>query len=272
MHIKDLILVYLNWRARLIPEIPRVLFTSREYETYRNTHARLTSIINIERAIQEGRSLNKYLSTNIMHKYISQYNSTARDKDLLLNDLNIHHLHIGLGTHKMYYDFTERTGDILFVLFTDKEAYLLDVLGHNDFGSHRLARIIIDNWPDSNFLIPLNGVLPGEDWSSGERHDLRKHGLQSTFIYNNAVYIPSSGITMAGYSRRAVRAASAIYCILSKAQQCVECGEWSFIKKIYANSGLELPENAALSFGFRHYYFGLDEEPTKLFLRLVRLP
>ena len=272
MHIKDLILVYLNWRARLIPDTPRILFTSREYESYRNTHAHLTSIINIERTIQEGKSLSKYLSTNIRHKYISQCNSKAKDKDVLLNDLNVHHLHIGLGRHKVRHDFTERTGDILFALFTDQEAYLLDVLGHNDFGSPRLARIIIDNWPGSNFLIPLIGILPGVECSSGERHDLRKHGLQSTFIYNGVVYTASYGITMAGYSRRAVRAASAIYCILSKAQQCVERGEWSFIKEIYANSGLELPENAALSFGFRHYYFGLYEETAKLFLRLVRLP
>lgn len=275
LHGKDLIsllMIFLNWRARLIPQVPRKLIYSKEYEVSRKSHIYSSILCAIERLTQEGGDLTPYLSTAIRYGYVNDVNSAAHDKDFLINDLRIHHLHLGGSLHPKVQGFVNRTRDLLFAVFTQEEAYFLDVLGHYAFGDARLAEIILGNWPDSGLLIALDSILPGEEWTNKERRELRKNGMATTFNVYGTVYTGSGFISSAGYSQRAVRAAAQIYRIVSAMQECVERGEYSLLQEIYATNGLQWSTNACFQFAFLGYYFGIFEEQAKIFVRLVELP
>lgn len=270
--LRQLITIFLNWRARLVPQVPRRLIHSREYEIRRQSHASVATLCHIERLIKDGGDLRPYLSTGIRHGYISDLKSDASDKDFLINDLRIHHLHLGCGRHPKLHGFVDRTIDLLFAIFTTDKAYLLDISDHSAWGKARFAKILLDNWPNSGFLLALEGILPGEEWGSEQRDKLRRNGIATAFDLNGIAYMGSGFISTAGYSRRVVHAASEIYRIVSCIEECAEHGDYSILQEIYAANRLTWPANEVCQFAFFPYHFGIVEDNAKIFLRLVELP
>jgi hypothetical protein len=79
-----------------------------------------------------------------------------------LNDWGIHHLHVSTAVEAD--GFVERDGPprpLLFAIFKQQRAYLIDVMGHEDFADDRLIRIIFDTWPNDGLVSEVKGILGG---------------------------------------------------------------------------------------------------------------
>src|SRR5262249_60253000 len=91
--------------------------------------------------------------------------------DKMLNDWGIHHLHLGLSMEPEG-RFITRTGDVLFVLFRDDDAYLIDVREHGAWCDGDLVEIVHTNWPETIRQFRLEGVN-GFELTTKQRESLR---------------------------------------------------------------------------------------------------
>jgi len=109
----------------------------------------------IASTIKRGKSLRPYLS---------EKSDQLNHYDLSLSHYGVHHLHMGdsqqsKGARAGRVKGTKR---LLFVRFTETDAYLLDILDHKmqtGFLNMHLFRIMHGNWPESIERFKLNGAV-----------------------------------------------------------------------------------------------------------------
>jgi hypothetical protein len=153
----DLLVLYLNWRYRLIAATPRRVLRSAAFDQNPIVSQRLSAISQMIDDIEQGRDLTKYLSRRVTVGFaLPGKPGTKKLKrfehlDLLLNDWGIHHLHVSTIVESD--GFVEREGPLLFAIFKSERAYFIDVMSHRDFENDHLIQIIFDTWPDDG-LIP----------------------------------------------------------------------------------------------------------------------
>jgi hypothetical protein len=177
--LKDNTVAYFNVKRRVISRKPRVVHESKELcvpseyvEAYRA----------IRDLISRGEDLRPYLSrkTKDLH-----------DNDLLLNEWGIHHLHFS----------PERTKDVLFVRFTDTDAFVIQVFphgrGHEEaWVNTSLIEILHKNWPTSIVGRRVTGGS-GEDITTKERLNVRKaHGNVAVNVPDGTCYTALGGGVM----------------------------------------------------------------------------
>ena len=88
----------------------------------------LGALAKIEELIVTGGDLTPYLSDDIME---------LKNVDAMLNVFGVHHLHLGdsIITKGKKRGFTKRTPPLLYCYFTGTNAYFIDVMDHESFGS-----------------------------------------------------------------------------------------------------------------------------------------
>ena len=195
----ELLVWYLNWRRRLPQDVPRRVFKSPDFERSAAATQLQAELAQIVDDIEQGRPLRKYLSERVDVGFELPKNPAKkklnglRHLDLLLNDWGIHHLHIS-------------TGDpLVFAIFTDECAYLIDIGKHVvDWGDDRLIRIIVKTWPKAGLVSEFKGILPsrGRPITSLERHKARSAGLATDVKIDGRRFSPAFGLTTAGTSSR----------------------------------------------------------------------
>ena len=140
--------------------------------------------------IAAGDDLTTYISNDIME---------LKNVDVMLNLLGVHHLHLGERVEQegKSRGFIGRTKSLLFCYFTDTEAYSIDVMDHDSFGSQSVIEIVHENWPVllDGFRIP--DVTPYVPLSGEQTFDLTRAGY-STFVTtrDGTVYMPPGGGVM----------------------------------------------------------------------------
>jgi hypothetical protein len=126
---------YFNLLRRLIPVVPRKVLVAKEFTCPPELQPGLDLV---KKKIEQGIDLRSHLSRRIV--------DLDYDDDLL-NDWDIHHLH--LGTTLDTDGFVKRTGPVLFVRFDDLNAFFINVLGHGSWTNQDMIRTIHRNWPES---------------------------------------------------------------------------------------------------------------------------
>jgi hypothetical protein len=194
----DLLLVYGNWRSRLVvatsrsPHIPRELAASPKYKEH---EAAVEAIVS---KIKAGKDLTPHLSRGVKIAHQPQAPAALkkrRDRDLLIADWGIHHLHL---TTKLESDgFVKRTDDLLFAVFTPDDAYLLGIYPHGNWGLLDLVKVLVENWPNSNLFTKMVGLTLVNPISEDERLEARNGGLFQPVEINGHLYSPP-GQTVAG--------------------------------------------------------------------------
>jgi hypothetical protein len=194
---------YRVWRGRFVSPRARRVHWSPELlgDPKATVHQEALAAINAR--IDRGDDLSPHLSAGV----------TRVSKDRLLADWGLHHLH--LSTELGAEGFVERTGDVLFAAFSEKDAYLLGIYEHPrhaNWAAESIFAILVRNWPDSGLVHELRWLTGlSQKFSDGDRLALRNAGVASFMEVDGKVYAPGGlGITTAGTPTAATRAADAV--------------------------------------------------------------
>jgi len=162
---------YYNFRLKYIVAGQRQIRVSKELSSKIATHQNRNGIFDIFTHIMKGQDLNQYQSKESFN---------ADFHDLLFNDWGIHHLHLSSEKKKATDYFNNRTGDLLFVRFTNDIAYFLDIKSHKDknvWSDTDLIRIIQRNWAESICDKEVEGITWHPQLNDEEIGKFRKAGL-----------------------------------------------------------------------------------------------
>lgn len=199
----DLLIIYFNWCNRLIPAQPRTVHRSEALNKNPLAATLKRDLDILISKIERGDDLTPHLSKRIDIGYESKPGSKfnrRRDLDLMLNDWQVHHLHVS-SVMEPDGRFVKRDGPLLFAALPPDAAYLIDIFGHGDWTREAIMNILIEEWPNSGFVHELKGIVGvSHTPSEKERTSLRNAGFSSPFIeHNGKVYmIGIGGITSAG--------------------------------------------------------------------------
>ncbi|WP_405168313.1 hypothetical protein [Paenibacillus sp. FSL H3-0286] len=187
--LKKLSILYFNWLSRMIQPAIRKVHYSKEFSCPANLEKGLEFLTN---KIRTGQDLTPHLSRKI---------NDITYNDGLLNVWEIHHLHLGVQEERD--GFVKRDGDILYALFNENDAYLIQIMDHKSFCKQELVRIIHRNWTE--VIEPYkfsDNVSLTHSSSDKDVGLLRKAGINTvTVVDGNVVYGSiGGGITCAGTS------------------------------------------------------------------------
>ncbi len=160
---------FFNFKKRYIEPKPRIIKKSKEFSCPIGYEVALTEI---ENKISTGGNLVPYLSKQI---------KDAGYSDGILNDWNIHHLHLSCRIGKD--GFVQRSDYQIFAFFTEDVCYLLQIYPHNKpnlYSTQEMIKIIDNNWPELIEKKKINGNL-SVSITDAEYAKLRKANV-STFV------------------------------------------------------------------------------------------
>jgi hypothetical protein len=186
-------ILYFALQQRIIEIKPRNVLISQEFLCPQELEAGLELI------------KNKILNGENIRPNQSRLLKKIDNKDGLLFDWDIHHLH--LGTNIESDGFVNRTGPLLYVRFDDENAYLLNVESHGAWTMQKLLKIIHRNWPQSIENFRINDAISlSTNFSDEDLKDLRGAQINSLIeVAPGAIYIgPGWGIVGSGDSGKAV--------------------------------------------------------------------
>lgn len=188
----DLGIKYFNLLHRKVPPKPRTVLFSKEFSCPPMYKKRL---LKIKKVIEKGEDITPYLSRNL---------KKLDYDDFMLNDWGIFHLHLG---KKLEEDgFIERTEPLLYAIFDESHAYLINVMKHGEWANQVLMEIVHRNWPHTIEHWKFKGATSiSPNPTENQRIALRKSGSVSFVqMEDGTVYAPPGG----GYatSRTSIKA------------------------------------------------------------------
>ena len=204
----DPIYDFFNFQKRYIEPKPRTIEKSKEFfcpADYKHT------LSEIEEKILKGYNLVPYLSKHIKN---------AGYSDGILNDWNIHHLHLSSKLGKD--GFALRSDYQLFAFFTENTCYFLQVYPHskpNLYSTQEMVKIIDNNWPELIVKNKIQGILSVEV-TDAEYAELRKSNI-TTFVQtspNNIYGLIGGGYMSNGASQSALSSSDFWHNICRKVQ------------------------------------------------------
>lgn len=249
----QLLVIYLNWRNRLVPARPRRVHRSRSLECNPLSMTRKADIDRIVTKVTNGEDLTPHLSTRVKNGYESSKikRNQRPDLDLMLAEWQVHHLH--LSSVLAADGFVKRDGPLLFTAFRPDDAYLIDIFEHEDWTREAITHILIDEWPECGFVHEMNGMVGLErPVSEKGRATLRGAGINSPFIERNGKFymVGLGGITTAGTPMMAAQHARYIMGALNTFANHV-ANHPEYISDTLAANGLEIPPDPDLHFVYR---------------------
>jgi hypothetical protein len=246
----QLVACYLNWRSRIIDQQPRQLMESMEFAAAKLNPSYFTLVPTLLTKIQNGDNLLPHLSRRILSVYTHRAKPKPLegrpDLDFLLNDWGIHHLHLSDEMEPGNTGFVKRGDPLLFAIFMEDRAYLIDILGHNDFANDHLIRVLVSNWPNDNLVVKRGGVLPGSEPTTEERRLVRSAGVDMAVKVDGYAFISglTLGLTAAGTSSRTTHEARLFVRRIIEVE--ATCKQPDFVKRLYSNVGLTCPSHPEL--------------------------
>lgn len=143
----------------------------------------------------------KIINGDDLLPHLSRKLNNIREKDGLLFDWGIHHLH--LGTVMESNGFINRSGPLLYAIFDSENAYFINVLNHGEWTAQELIKTIHRNWPSSIENFKLKDVIDVQHhFSDRDISKLRGNNMNVVIeVEDGAVYMgPGGGLTASGDS------------------------------------------------------------------------
>lgn len=184
--LRGLLSEYGTWRSQRVSPVPRSCHLSPELLADPKAAKRRVDLDALIVKIEAGEDLGPHLSRRVWtgHDPNAPSLSAREDRDLLLADWGVHHLHL-----------TPAHGDhLVFAVFRPRDAYLIGLYGHRDWARRSILETMIRNWPDTGIVIKLQGVIGlTNDWGDRDRKQLREAGIARSMIeYDGAVWAAAS--------------------------------------------------------------------------------
>lgn len=266
--IDSLLVVYHNWLSRLVRPTKRSVHLSSEFTRNppkTNHKAGLAAALS---DIELGCDLSPRLSKLVVNGYVANSSSKTKDKDLMLNDWGVHHLHLGSAPDPRDPAFTDRTSDLLFVIFRPTAAYVLDIFDHAAWTDRDIVRIAVGNWPNLEFFLELKGIVGAATSNTEEEvQKLRRAGVTSYADVDGRIFAGRGMISTAGTGINSVRAADRLL-------QAIEEFEDAFARDPERIGGLlkaaniTLPAHPDFEFLFFEDSYGVRERTTGAVINL----
>jgi hypothetical protein len=211
----ELLITFLNWLGRYVHPHPRKVLRSRELSITPLLTQNRADLEAIACKLSVGVNIAPHLSKGILKGYtptseLPKNLHKKKDLDLLLNEWGIHHLHVSNVVQAN--GFVKRGSVLLFVIFSQANAYLLDLSPHGVWTEQRLVEIAVRNWPGDGLFVELKGIVPEVDISSKDRENFRRVGIATTVnIDGNAYTSRTGGLTLGGTSGRVTMEAARLH-------------------------------------------------------------
>jgi hypothetical protein len=272
-----MLIAYFNWYCRLVPaqrrRVHKSLALKHKIKDLPTSQRR--ALQKIEDDISRGRDLSPHLSRSIKTGYLSskrasKQGKTRRDRDLMLYDWGLHHLHL---SDQLDGDgFVTRTEDLLFAGFLHDDAYLIDIAPHGSWYLKSLLETIVVSWPNSGLLLPsLSGLRLATTFTDDEGLELREAGVTANmFEFEDKVWMPRDGISTARTSIRATRRADLVLTEAERLEALVRTEPKPILDEIRQAAPDEITE-PSLRFLIDGHSFGIFEESSRVFLVFGRL-
>jgi hypothetical protein len=219
LDLRELLSVFFNWRARLIPPRPRNCHVSNELRASPKATEHKADLDALVAEIVAGADLTPHLSKKVATAYQAGGDAVAtharEDRDLLLAEWGVYHLHLAQTAGED--GFVKRANDLLFAMFAPDDAYVIGVYEHGSWGLTEVLEIVVRNWPDAKLMLPTHAIGLAQKFTDEERLALQKAGLASPMIeVDGKVWVASAlGQTLDGKASRAGRRAMGVMWTLS---------------------------------------------------------
>lgn len=210
---------FFNLEMKLIKPLPRTLFKSLELKSRTIPFKYIKALSYIESKIKLGTEITWHQSKKTLDP---SYN------DLLLNNWVIQHLHLSDSKGQKGQKFYDRSKYLLFALFSQSQAFLIDIREHNEksvFAKKELLEIIDNNWPQIlNEDLNPDASFFNNDYSDEDRETLRKKGysIPTTEVNGKIIINSGIGITTSGHNLHVVKRANAVVRYLHETIEEVE--------------------------------------------------
>lgn len=177
--ITELLTIYFNWRSRFIPTRPRQVQRSAKLKQQSGIYS--DALSQIEEAFVKGDDLTPRLSKLVSQNgYVVGSSSAPKDKDLMLNDWGVHHLHLGLKLETNGSGFIERSGDLLFVKITPTTAYMIGIFDHKSWSASDVLKALAAEWPSQTIILEGDRVKGLRvNYSDADAAALRAAGIST---------------------------------------------------------------------------------------------
>lgn len=253
-----LLVAYHNWMNRLVKPQARAVHKSRAFQQNPLMTQRASDLTQIVADIEAGRDLTKYLGRNIARAVVRQPGSPRADLDLMLNEWDVHHLHI--STQVETNGFVSRTGPLLFAMFKPQAAYLIDIMPHGSWTRIHVLTVVADEWPNEGLLNEIRGAIAGTYFqpTDRERAVLRGKHVNATFEYGRKVFRPAGGLMTSGTTLAATRAADQLLNHVEVFEQWVAQNPEG-LRSAFEQRGLVFPDNPRFEFAISGDGYGVIE-------------
>jgi hypothetical protein len=188
MSLRDLLQTYGSWKARLIPARPRTVHISSELAASPEMAQHKTELDAIVAKMEAGALLRPHLSKRVRFAHDPAAKpgdplQRRKDRDLLIADWGIHHLHLSSEEEANGSGFVKRDGPLLFAIFRPDDAYLIGIFCHGDWALKQVLEIVVRNWPDAGVVLDSkSGLELSHEYTDDERLELRNCGIAMPMI------------------------------------------------------------------------------------------
>lgn len=146
-------------------EIPLVYFNAEKRRPEQKARqVMISDVFNCPETLTSGwnKLQEQILIGNDLTPYLSKRVDQADNYDPMLNDWNIHHMHLGEDIEEDSH-FMKRTGPLLFALFHKNNFYAINVFDHGDWVNQDIIEIIHRNWSEAIESKQIRGIVRSTD-------------------------------------------------------------------------------------------------------------
>jgi hypothetical protein len=261
-----LLIVFFNWRSRLIKAQPRQVRKSKAFERNPNVTRRKADLNQIIDDIEKGRDLQRYLSRSTMRDVAGVPSKRRRpDLDLMLNDWSVHHLHIST---KLDPDgFVKRGAELLFAVFQPNVAYIVDLMEHGDWTRDHVLEVLASEWPNEGVIFEAKGI-GATSITEAQRANLRANHYNVQFQFDGRALMPAGFMMAAGNTFGVTRYAHSLLVKIADFEQSF-ASDPTRLSADFEKHGLALPDPPEFEFAIIADEAGILETKSRAWMKLI---
>jgi hypothetical protein len=268
----DILIIYLNWRVRLIAPRSRVVVAEDAVKKDRRWKSRANDIERLLDKVRAGDDLEEYLSKRAVNKGYTPpsghptSNDRWEDKDFFLNVMGLHHLHLVPRSANAQRD---AHNDVMFASVSRDKFEVMGFFNHRVFeDANNKSSSLISRLFDWLRRVLLRETINAERkrlWRMYQDREERG-ALPGQLLIGG---MGGLGIATSGQPLTVVRAAQRYVQIIREVDPKLD--DRTFLQKeIYSHK--QVPNNPRLQWELNHLDLGLFEESINTFFSFAKGP